>query len=287
VKFAFIRAEKAHHDVRRMCRFLEVSASGYYAWCKRPPSSLACENEQLSVDIGEIFEQHRGRYGSPRVVRELRARGTRVGRHRVRKLMKEAGLRGRRPRRWTRTTDSSHSHPIAPNLLKRNFDVATPNSVWVGDITYLPTREGWTYLSVLIDLYSRAVVGWSTRTNMEQDLTIDTLNAAIATRRPPRGLIVHSDRGVQYSAHRYRDELSRHGMLCSMSRKGDCWDNAVAESFFATLKKELVDDRIFEDHRTAKAAVFEYIEAYYNSQRRHSKLDYLSPLRYEEASAAA
>jgi putative transposase len=283
VKFDWIRVQKAFHTVRTLCRVLEVSRSGFYASMRRPASSRSVEDSRVVAEVAAVFEEHKGRYGSVRITRELRDSGLSVGRHRVRRLMRQAALRVRRRRRWVRTTDSRHRHPIAPNLLARNFNVDAPNRAWVADITYLPTRAGWLYLAVVLDLYSRAVVGWSMSRRIDGKLTLDALDAALMRRRIEPGLIAHSDRGTQYAAGEYQKRLQQHGMVCSMSRKGDCWDNAVAESFFATLKLELLGDDIFADHATAQRLVFEYIEAYYNRRRRHSALGYVSPAAYEKA----
>jgi putative transposase len=283
VRFRFIRAEKANHAVRTMCRVLKVSPSGFYAWCKRPPSKRSIEDSRLTAEVQAIFDEHKARYGSPRITEELQANSIRIGRQRVRKLMRLASLRAKQPRSWVRTTDSRHGHPVAPNLLNRQFAVDEPNRVWVGDITYLPTKQGWLYLAVLVDLFSRAVVGWSMSRRIDQKLTLDALDAALLRRRVRPGLIMHSDQGAQYAAGDYRARLAQRGMICSMSRKGNCWDNAVAESFFATLKNELLIGGAFVDHASARALVFEYIETYYNRRRRHSTLGYLSPAAYEMA----
>ena len=284
MKFDWIRVQKAFHAVRTLCRVLEVSRSGFYASTRRPASSRSVEDSRVVAEVAAVFEEHKGRYGSVRITRELRDSGLSVGRHRVRRLMRQAALRVRRRRRcWVRTTDSRHRHPIAPNLLARNFTVDAANRAWVADITYLPTRAGWLYLAVILDLYSRAVVGWSMSRRIDGTLTLDALDAALLRRTVEPGLIAHSDRGTQYAATEYQDRLRQHGMICSMSRKGDCWDNAVAESFFATLKLELLGDDIFADHATARTLVFEYIEAYYNRRRRHSALGYVSPAAYEKA----
>jgi transposase InsO family protein len=281
VKFDFIRTEKARHAVRTLCRVLEVSRSGFYAWCSRAASKRAVEDRRLMAQIEAVFAEHRARYGSPRITRELRAKGVRVGRHRVRRLMRLGALRTRRRRRWVRTTDSRHAHPVAPNLLARQFTVEAPNRVWAADITYLPTRQGWLYLAVVVDLFSRAVVGWSMSRRIDQKLTLDALESALLRRKPRRGLIAHSDQGTQYAAFDYQKRLGSFGAVCSMSRKGNCWDNAVVESFFGTLKNELLDSAAFENLRVAQSAVFAYIEGYYNRRRRHSTLDYVSPLEYE------
>jgi len=283
VKFDWIRVQEAFHAVRTLCRVLDVSRSGYYAWSNRSPSPRSIEDSHIVAEVAAVFDEHKGRYGSVRITRELRDGGVRVGRHRVRRLMRQASLRARRRRQWMRTTDSRHGHPIAPNLLARNFTVAAPNRVWVADITYLPTKTGWLYLAVVIDLYSRAVVGWSMSRRIDGKLTLDALDAALRRRRVEPGLIAHSDRGSQYAATDYQQRLQQHQMVCSMSRKGDCWDNAVVESFFGTLKLELLGDDVFSDQATAKRLVFEYIEAYYNRRRRHSTLGYVSPAAYEEA----
>lgn len=281
MKFDFIRTEKARHAVRTLCRVLEVSRSGFYAWCSRAASKRAVEDRRLMAQIEAVFAEHRARYGSPRITRELRAKGVRVGRHRVRRLMRLGALRTRRRRRWVRTTDSRHAHPVAPNLLARQFTVEAPNRVWAADITYLPTRQGWLYLAVVVDLFSRAVVGWSMSRRIDQRLTLDALESALLRRKPRRGLIAHSDQGTQYAAFDYQKRLGSFGAVCSMSRKGNCWDNAVVESFFGTLKNELLDSAAFENVRIAQSEVFAYIEGYYNRRRRHSTLDYVSPLEYE------
>jgi transposase InsO family protein len=283
MKFGFIRVQKAFHAVRTLCRVLEVSRSGFYAWSRRPASQRSLDDSRLVAEVAAIFDENKRRYGSQRITSELRDNGVRVGRHRIRRLMHQVGLRARRRRRWVRTTDSRHSHPIAANLLARNFTVDAPNRAWVADITYLPTKMGWLYLAVVIDLFSRAVVGWSMSRRIDGKLTLDALDAALLRRRVEPGLIAHSDRGTQYAATEYQERLQQHGMLCSMSRKGDCWDNAVAESFFATLKVELLGDDVFADQATAQKLVFEYIETYYNRRRRHSTLGYVSPAAYEEA----
>ena len=270
-----------------LCRVLDVSRSGFYAWSKRPPSKRTVEDSLLAARIQTVFDEHKSRYGSIRIVRELKAEDVTVGRHRARKIMRLTNLKARQPRGWKRTTDSRHGYPVAPNLLNREFTVAAPNRAWVSDITYLPTREGWLYLAVVIDLYSRSVVGWSMRHRIDQKLTLDALDAALTKRRPAPGLIAHSDQGVQYAAANYQTRLRAHGALCSMSRKGNCWDNAVAESFFATLKGELLGDAAFEDRLTANRLVFEYIEAYYTRRRRHSTLDYVSPADYETMQKSA
>ena len=228
-----------------------------------------------------IFKESRGRYGSPRVHLELRRHGDRVGRKRVARLMRTGKFVARVKRRFRKTTDSNHGFAIAPNLLKRNFHVSAPNSVWAADITYLPTREGWLYLAVVLDLFSRRVVGWAMAEHLRAELAISALRMALARRRPKRGLIHHSDRGVQYACDDYRAILRAHGILSCMSRKGDCWDNAVVESFFSTMELELVAGSDWKTRDEASTAVFEYVEAFYNSKRLHSTNAYLSPAEFE------
>jgi transposase InsO family protein len=284
MKFAFILAHALEHHVTTMCRVLQVSKAGYYAWTIRPRSARASEDEQLAEEIKRIHMTSRRTYGSPRVHEELKAQGKRYGEKRIARLMREAGIRAKSRRRFRVTTDSGHAHPIAPNQLDRQFgieQVAAPNRVWVGDITYLSTREGWLYLAVVLDLGSRRVVGWAMRHTLEGALTRDALMMALLSRQPGRGVLHHTDRGSQYAADGYRALLTAHGMACSMSRVGDCWDNAVAESFFATLKRELADDSDWPTREAARMAVFEYIEVWYNRQRRHSSLGYVSPAVYE------
>jgi len=285
VKYAFIEEQRAHHSVHRMCHLLEVSKSGFYEWCDRPLSPRAAANKTLANHILRIHVESKERYGRPRIHAELRAEGFAVNEKRVGKLMKARGIEGIRPRRFRKTTDSAHDLPIAANLLERKFDVAEirqPNRVWAGDITYLPTREGWLYLAVVIDLASRLVVGWSMKTTMDRSLVIDAMRDAIRRRRATSGTIFHSDRGSQYASEEFRDLLETCGLKPSMSRKGDCWDNACVESFFGSMKREL-GDPIWESRVIAQAAIFEYIEIWYNRIRRHSTLDYKSPEEYDSS----
>jgi len=281
VRYRFIAAEKAEYPVALMSRLLQVSRSGFYAWSKRPESARARSDRALVVDIKAAHRVSRGNYGSPRVYRELVAQGHTVGRDRVARLMRENGLRGKRRRRFRITTQSNHHHPVAPNVLERQFAVQRPNVAWVGDITYVWTLEGWLYLTVILDLYSRRVVGWAMGERIDQALTLRALDMALTARVPVPGLIHHSDRGSQYAANDYRKRLLARGITCSMSRKGNCWDNAVAESFFATLKVEFIHETIFHTRAQASAEIFEYIEVFYNRVRRHSFLDYLSPQEFE------
>jgi transposase InsO family protein len=267
--------------VRRMCSTLRVSRSGYYAWRGRPASPRELEDRRLKVEIRAAFLASRGRYGSPRIFDDLRELGYRVSEKRVARLMREEGLQGRHRRRFRGTTDSTHELPVAPNVLGRNFAVEAPDQVWVGDITFVPTREGWLYLAILLDLASRYVVGWATSESLEDDLTLAALDRAIETRRPAAGLIHHSDRGGQYASHDYAAKLEQRGLVASMSRAGNCWDNAPAESFFSTFKLEAMPDDRFGTRGEARDAIFEYIEVFYNRQRRHSSLGGVSPAAYE------
>ena len=273
----FIRDNVADFPVQLMCEVLAVSRSGYYAWASRPESARAVADQALSVEIRAAHAASRGRYGSPRVHAELRAHGRRVGRKRVARLMRGMGLAVRRRRRFRHTTDSAHAFPVAPNLLARDFQAAAPNRVWLADITYIWTAEGWLYLAVVLDLFSRRVVGWAMDAHLGHELALAALDMAIARQRPAAGLLHHSDRGVQYAAHGYRKRLRQHGIVCSMSRKGDCWDNAPMESFFATLKGELVEQRDYLPRGDARADVFQFLEGWYNRKRRHSGIGYLTP----------
>jgi transposase InsO family protein len=285
MRFAFIQAHAAEHVVTTLCRVLEVSKAGYYAWAKRGPSQHAQQDATLATAIRVVHASHQGRgrtYGSPRVHRELRAQGERHGEKRIARVMREHGIRATAVRRFRVTTQSDHPDPVAPNVLARQFRVAVPNRVWVGDMTSLRTQEGWLYLAVILDLASRRVVGWAMRHTMEQALVLDALAMAVVQRHPAPGLLHHTDRGTQYAARDYRARLTQQQMVCSMSRKGDCWDNAVAESFFATLKRELVDGADWRTRDAARTAVFQYIETWYNPHRRHSSLDYVSPMQYEQ-----
>jgi transposase InsO family protein len=275
-------AEKAVFPVRAMCRVLAVSSSGFYAWCKRPESERAQRNRALTVVIADVHRQSRGTYGSPRVHAELQALGFEAGRHRIAQLMHAAGLEGVRPRRYVATTDSKHLEPVAKNLLKREFEVEAPNRVWATDMTYVRTWEGWLYLAVVIDLFSRKVVGWSTAEHLRTELALDALGMALRQRSPGSDLMHHSDRGAQYASDAYRRVLAAEGITCSMSRKGNCWDNAVVESFFATLKVEMLDRQRWSTRDAAAAAIDEYIHAFYNHDRRHSYLGYLTPGEFEQ-----
>jgi putative transposase len=264
-----------------MCEMLDVSPSAYYEWVGEQAAEHARRDAALRTRIQELFVEFQGRDGAPRIQGELAKEGERVSRKRVARLMRECALRAKTARKYKATTDSNHSLPVAPNLLERRFDVDRPNAVWVSDITYLWTRQGWMYLAVIIDLYSRRVVGWSLRERMTAELVCEALDAAVRARRPPNGLLFHSDRGSQYASKAFLRRLFRYRMRQSMSRKGNCWDNAVAESFFATLKKELARNRVFPTRDAARTDVFEYIEVFYNRRRAHSLLGYETPTSFE------
>jgi transposase InsO family protein len=280
MKFAFIAQEVAF-PVETMCRVLGVTRSGFYAWKKRPKPARAKSDAQLAVKVAAAHKRSRKTYGSPRVHRELRAQGVRVGKKRIERLMRENGLQGRSKRRYKRTTDSKHGGPIAPNTLDRQFFVAEPNRAWVTDVTAIATGEGWLYLAPMLDLYSRRVVAWATSANNDTSLALDVLRKALRARRPSPGLLHHSDRGSPYASDDYRAELRANDVCRSMSGKGDCWDNAVAESFFATLRAELVDHERYASHAAAISSIADYIDNFYNVVRRHSYLGYLSPLEFE------
>jgi putative transposase len=280
-RFAFVAAERGNHAVARLCRVIGASVSGFYAWLRVIPAvqNRAEAAAALRGHIGRIFAARRRVYGSPRVHAELRREGRRHSRRRVARLMREMGLaarRGRRPR--PRTTDSRHDLPVAPNLLEQRFAAERPDTVWLADISYLPTDEGWLYLAAIKDMATRQIVGWSMADHLRAGLCVDALVMALQRYRPPEGLIHHSDRGVQYAAEPYRQVLERHGITQSMSRRGNCLDNAPMESFFASLKKEQVHHARFRTREEAKAAVFDYIEVFYNRQRLHSALGYRTPL---------
>ena len=281
MRYRFVRDHMGQFPVRRMCRVLGVSASAYYAWRVRPESRRVREDRRLLVEIRAIHWAKREVYGSPRVHAELKARGMRLGEKRVARLMRAGGIRAKQKRKFKATTDSRHSHPVAPNLLARDFEASAPNQKWVADITYIPTREGWLYLAAILDLHSRYVVGWSMDGRMNRRLVLDALHMAVGRRRPGPGLLHHSDRGSQYACGDYQEALTAHGMLCSMSRKGDCWDNAPMESFFHTFKTELIHHRDYQTRWEAKTDIFEYIEVFYNRGRRHSALRFIAPAEYE------
>jgi putative transposase len=264
-----------------MCRALVVTRSGYYAYRRRPQPQHAQRDEQLAEAVAEAFSAGRGSYGAPRVLRHLRRGGTRTSKRRVARLMREQNLRATAPKQYVITTDSRHDNPIAPNVLERDFTAHEPDRKWAGDITYVRTAEGWLYLAVFLDLFSRRVIGWSMSDSLDATLAQSALAMALLARAPSGSLVVHSDRGVQYAAGDFRRMLSDWSITPSMSRRGNCYDNAVSESFFATLKKELVHRERFETRADAASAIFEYIEVFYNRLRLHSTIDYVSPVEYE------
>jgi putative transposase len=267
-----------------MCDVLEVSRAGYYAWLARPESPRAARMAELSRRVAEAHRESRGTYGAPRVHKALEAGGVACCENTVAELMRRGGLRGCAPRRFVpRTTDSAHGHAVAENALDRRFDPGEPDRVWVADITYVPTGEGWLYLAAVLDLGSRQVVGWAAADHLRSELAQRALGNALESRRPGEGLLHHSDRGVQYTCDAYRGLLAAHGIEASMSRKGDCWDNAAMESFFSTLKRELVHRETYATREEASRSLFEYIEVFYNRRRLHSALGYLSPVQYEES----
>jgi putative transposase len=286
MRFRQIEDQRGIWPVRIMCDALSVSASGYYAWRSRPESARKIANRGLLDDIQRVHAHHRERYGAPRIHAELRAEGQIISRKRIERVMRRHGIRARAPRRYrVCTTDSKHSLPVAANLLDQNFVAERPNQVWLADITYIPTGEGWLYLAVILDLFTRKVVGWAMRDHMRAELTIAALTMAIQRRRPGPGLTHHSDRGSQYAAGDYRDILRAAAVTQSMSRKANCWDNAPMESFFGTLKSELVHQREYPDRDAARRDLFTYIEGYYNRQRIHSAIGYITPEQAEAISA--
>lgn len=283
MKYAFIEEQRTCHRVRRMCRVLSVSSSGYYEWRGRPPSPRAVSEAALQTRVLRLHAASHGRYGRLRIQADLRDEGVSVSKNRIGRLMRNAGIKGVAPRRLRSTTDSAHRLPVAENWLSRQFEtthIGGPDRVWAGDITYLRTQEGWLYLAVVLDLFSRKVIGWSMRETLHREIVLEALGNAVRDRRPTPGTLVHHDRGSQYASEDYVHVLGRNRMIASMSGTGDCWDNAVVESFFGTLKTEL-GDPVWETRAEARAEIFEYIEIWYNARRRHSTLGYLSPNQYE------
>ena len=290
-KYLFILAEKANHSIKAMCRVLMVSTSAFYDWLAREPSERDREDELLATHIRAIHKASKGTYGSPRVHAELRRGGFDVSRKRVIRIMQRLGLRARRPRKWKTTTVSTPGATVAPNRLKRDFTAKAPNEVWTADITYMWTWEGWLYLAAIVDLFSRRVVGWAAADHMRVDLVLEAFGKAVLSRRPPAGLMFHSDRGSQFTSHRFRKALADQGMVASMSRRGDCFDNAVSESFFATYMNELIHLQSWPTRRAAIAATADFIDARYNTRRLHSTLGYRTPaeteLEYRQQQLAA
>ena len=288
MRFEFIAARKAEFPISVMCRVLKVQSSGFYAWKKRSESRRRKQDERLRVHIRASHKASQSTYGSPRVYRDLKADGIKVSRKRIARLMREEGLVGTPPKRFKRTTDSAHSMPIAPNILNREFSaVEAPNKVWVADITYIWTAAGWLYLAVIIDLFSRRVVGYAIDDHMRSELVTDALRSALQNRDVTKGLMHHSDRGSQYAGEDMRKITEDHDIILSMSRRGNCWDNAVAESFFATIKKELIHRRYWLCKKQTIAAVTDYIVNFYNRRRRHSAIGYVSPADYERLTMMA
>ncbi|QDU21899.1 Integrase core domain protein [Urbifossiella limnaea] len=284
--FGWIEERKGEWPVTQLCRVLEVSRSGFYAWRSREPSHAEVRREELTEQVATIHAEVKGRYGSPRVHAELVSRGHECCVNVVAEVMREAGIAAKTTRKFRQTTDSNHPHPVAENVLDRQFDPEEPNTSWVADVTYIPTREGWLYLAVVEDLFSRMVVGWAMAATMTSRLVVDALEMAVADRlggSSVPALVAHSDRGSQYASEHYRRRLAEEGITCSMSRRGNCWDNAPMESFFASLKKELVHHEDYATREEARASIFEYIEAFYNRVRRHSSLGYVAPAEYERA----
>lgn len=272
--------------IGRMCKLLDVSRSGFYEWCEREESTRSRSDRRLLVLIRAAFEESHRTYGSPRIHRELRVQGERVSEKRIARLMALHGLQARQPRAWRRTTDSNHNCSIAPNSLDRVFTTDRPNQVWAGDTTYIATPQGWLFLAVVLDLFSRKVVGWSLGTRLDGELACRALQSAFEARRPDGSVLFHSDQGVEFACSAFRTLLAQHGGSASMSRRGNCWDNAVVESFFSTLKSELIYRRQFESREQIEREVFRYLEGFYNQRRLHSTLGYLSPVKYEQLMAA-
>jgi len=279
--YAFIAVEKAQHSISRLCRLLGVSRSGYYAWCRRKPSRRSRVDQALTAQIRTIHQQSRTTYGAPRIHAELRAQGVRCGRKRVARLMRQTGLVGCHRRRRRSLTRRATADVVAPDLVQRRFRASAPNQLWVADLTYLPTAEGWLYLAVILDAFQRQIVGWAMASHLRVELVIEALELALWRQQPPSGLIHHSDRGSQYTALAFGQRLQRSGLVASMGRAGDAYDNALVEAFFATLKSELAALQPWPTRQAARTAVFDYLECWYNPQRRHSALGYLSPIEYE------
>lgn len=276
-----IKKNEERHSVRMMCRLLSVSTSGYYDWCDRPLSQRDKDNAEMAIKIKAIFEEEKSRAGAKRIAKRLKQNGITVGRHRVARIMRLNGWRAKAAKKYKATTNSNHKLPVAPNLLQQDFSASKPNEKYVSDITYIWTEEGWLYLAVVMDLYSRMVVGWAMSERMTATLTIDAMQMALWRRKMPRGVIAHSDRGSQYCSHDYQALLRENGLICSMSKKGDCFDNAAMESWNHSLKVEAIHGEKFLTRADAKNHVFEYIDVYYNRKRLHSTLGYLSPEHFE------
>ena len=286
MKYALIHRHEGQHTVALMCRVLTLSRSGYYDWRGRPPSDRAQANARLAADVHRVYREHKARAGAPRITKHLREEGQTVGKNRVARVMQAEQLRAKATRKYKATTHSNHHLPVAPNLLEQNFTATAPNQKWVSDITYIATDEGWLYLAVVLDLYSRLVVGWAMAERMTAGLVCEALTMALWRRKRPTGVIVHSDRSSQYCSADHQRLLRDHQLLCSMSKKGDCYDNAAMESWNHSLKVEAIHGERFITREMAKAQVFDYIEVYYNRRRLHSRLGYLSPETFEARQAA-
>jgi len=287
MRYRAIQEHDRRYPIRLMCRALAVSPAGYYAWRTRPESHRSVRNRALLLTIRVIHRESRETYGSPSIWDALLKQGHDVGEHRVARLMRVEGIRAKTGMKWRATTQSNPRLPVAANTLDRQFTIAAPNRVWAGDLTYVWTTEGWLYLAVILDLYSRRVIGWAMGHRLTVELAERALTMALTNRTPTAGLLHHSDRGSQYAATSYQQLLAAHGITASMSRKGNCWDNACIESFFGTLKRELVYPRHYATREEATRDIFEYIEVFYNRQRRHSTLGYDSPAEYEARTAVA
>lgn len=281
MKYAFIRAHRHQYTFTRLCKTLGVSTSGYHDWLDRPESPRSLENKRLTAKIAYYHQRSRHIYGSPKIHQDLVHAGEACGINRVARLMKAAKIQSKMTRKFVITTDSKNTMQPAPDLLRRNFSAATPDQAWVSDTTFIPTREGWLYLAVILDLYSRQVIGWAMGTKNNTELVHNALILAQFRRKQTDGIIVHSDQGSTYASTAYQQQLCENGLRCSMSRKGECLDNAVAESFFGTLKNELVHHEDYQTRAQARQSLFEYIEVFYNRQRRHASLQYLTPVEYE------
>jgi putative transposase len=279
-----MKSHQQEFSLKRMCAMMNIERSGYYAWLKKEPGKRAVANAALDLKILTTFNQHKGRYGAPRLQVELQETGERVSKNRVARRMKALGIKAKGKKKFKATTDSAHNLPVAPNLLNRDFTATRPNEKWCGDISYVWTDEGWLYLATVIDLYSRKVIGWSLSSTMTKQLVCDALMMALWRRGFPRNVLFHSDRGSQYCSHGYQNMLKHHGLKCSMSRKGNCWDNAVAESFFHSIKTELIYHERYFTREDAKQSIFHYIEVYYNKLRRHSTIASLAPEVFENQS---
>jgi putative transposase len=286
VKYAFIEKSQAQFPVLRLCQVLRVSRSGFYDWLGRPESKRSIRHGHLAAEIRSVHDQHDQNYGAVKCWKALRLEGLMVGRDQIANVRRKNDIYSKRRRRFVITTKSKQGQEVAQNILKREFQVAALNTAWVGDVTFIPTRKGWLYLAVLLDLCSRKVVGWSMRDRNDSTLVTDCLEMAIEHRKPPPGLVHHTDRGSTYTSEKYRTVLSDNGMVSSMSRKGNCWDNAVSESFFGSLKNELTHWKNYQNRDQARADIFRYIEIFYNRQRLHQTLDYVSPTDYEMMKAA-